>query len=94
MKPTWAGWPEVIEAQNADVESKAVCLWILPWDETDDIDWVPDMTGTEIHWDDCSPLISLATSFEMTARVTSTHGDLWTPVDKERTVWYPVIYPN
>ena len=94
MKPTWAGWPEVIAAQNADVESKSECLFKIRWTGVDDVNWVPEMTGTNVSWDTCEPGITADAIFNAYAKVQSTHGDLWTPVDQERTTWYPVNYPN
>jgi hypothetical protein len=92
--PTWDGWPEVIAAQNADVESHAACLLSVAWDHMSRPDWVPIMWDTGIQWDSCAPEINLEATFEIKSLVTSKNRDLWTPIDQEKTDWTQVTYPR
>ena len=94
MKPTWAGWPEVIAAQNADVESHSACLWVAQWNEVDDVDWVPEITDVGIQWDTCTPNVYADATFGFKTKIKADHRDLWNPVGQENTIWYPVDYPN
>ena len=70
MKPTWAGWPAVIAAQDADVNSHSPCLYIGRWD-TDSRDWVPEVYNTGITWDICSNIVSADAELMMVAQANS-----------------------
>ncbi len=94
MKPTWAGWPEVIAAQNADVESHAACLWVAQWNKVDDVDWVPEMTDAGIQWDTCTPDVHANVTLDLKTKLKADHRDLWNPTGEEKTLWTPVDYPN
>ena len=90
MKPTWDGWPEVIAAQNADVESHAACLYRGRWDG-DDLPWVPKHP---FPWDYCAPEILADAELSITEKITSSTRFLWEPVSEESTEWHEVDYPN
>ena len=93
MKPTWAGWPAVIAAQNADVESTSACLYIGRWD-TDSRDWIPEVYDTGITWDLCSNIVTADAELTMVDSVLAEEHDLWTPVGEENTNWNQVPYPE
>ncbi len=94
MTPTWAGWPAVIVAQNADVESHSDCLFAAAWNIVDVPDWVPDVYDTGLTWDFCIPEVPVSASFNFTNTMDVSHRDLWSPVDSEDTQWFHVNYPN
>ena len=93
MKPTWAGWPEVIAAQDADVHSTAPCLYRGRWDG-DHRSWIPEVYDTGIVWDLCSPVVNADADFLFNAYINAKETDLWTPVGEEDTIWIDVQYPN
>ena len=93
MKPTWEGWPDVIAAQNADVESTAPCLYMGIWNQ-DHRDWVPEVMDSGVHWDTCSPIVTGDAELTITATLKAKERDLWEPVPEEDTTWIPVQYPN
>ena len=93
MKPTWAGWPEVIAAQDADVTSHSPCLYRGRWDG-DQRDWVPEVSDTGIQWDHCSPLVLADAEFTFYNYISAVETDLWNPVGEEDTLWVDVEYPN
>ena len=93
MKPTWAGWPAVITAQNADVESHSECLYAGIW-EQDHRDWIPEMYDTGIAWDRCTPIVSASAEFSIINTIQTNDKDLWTPVGEENTIWTDVPYPK
>jgi len=93
MKPTWSGWPEVIAAQNADVESTSPCLYLGQWNH-DYRSWIPDVYDTNIFWDDCTNVETADASLSMTNTITSKVEDFWNPIGEENTVWSPVQFPK
>ena len=94
MKPTWAGWPAVIAAQIADVESTSACLYIGRWD-TDSRDWIPEVYDTGITWDYQSPIVPADVTIGIVLKDdVSNARDLWTPVGQEDTTWREVPYPE
>jgi len=90
LKPTWEGWPEVIAAQNADVESHSDCLYRGKWDG-DDQNWVPNHA---FPWNHCAPEIYADAELTITERIAASNRFLWEPVQEESTEWIPVDYPN
>ncbi len=93
MKPTWAGWPAVIESQNEDVTSHSPCLYIGKW-MNDSRSWIPEVYDTGITWDFCSPIVTSMIEFIFSERISSAESDLWTPVGENSTVWTEVQYPH
>jgi len=93
MKPTWAGWPEVLAAQKIDVESTAPCLYIGHWN-TDSRDWIPEIENTGLKWDTCVPEVDADAELIMTDKIEAEEYDLWRPVGEESTIWHTVPYPR
>jgi len=92
-KPTWAGWPAVFAAQDADVHA-TVPLYIGQWD-TDFRDWVPQVYDTGITWDYQAPIVPADVTIGITLKDgISNARDLWTPVGEEDTLWRDVPYPE
>ncbi len=92
-KPTWAGWPALIAAQDADVHA-TVPLYIGQWD-TDSRDWVPEVYDTGITWDYQSPIVPADVEIGITLKEQLTNAaDLWKPVGEEDTLWHTVPYPE
>ncbi len=94
MAPNWDGWPAVIVAQNADVESHSECLFAAAWDIMDKPNWVPQTSDTGLQWDFCIPEIPAEALFSLSNKMSALHKNLWSPVDSEDTQWWPVNYPN
>ena len=91
--PTWAGWTDVIAAQNADVHA-TVPLYIGRWN-TDDRDWVPQVYDTGITWDHESPIVPADVTIGIVLKDdVSNARDLWNPVGQEDTTWHDVPYPE
>ena len=93
MKPTWAGWPEVLATQKIDVESTSPCLYAGHWN-TDSRDWIPEVSNTRIRWDDCTPTVNVDAEFRLVEKIHAEEYDLWRPVGEEETTWIKVPYPN
>jgi len=90
LKPTWSGWTEVIDAQNADVESHSECLYRGLW-SGDDIPWEP---YHDFPWDYCAPEVMADAELMIKERITASTRFLWEPVSEENTEWREVDYPN
>ena len=94
MKPTWAGWPDVIAAQNVDVASTGP-LYQYPWND-DDRDWVPDVLDSGIVWSthEIPTDEDIIIDFQ-NLTMDASHSKLWNPVPiEEDTLWKPVPYPK
>ena len=93
MAPTWAGWPAVLAAQNADVKTDGP-KYIGRWD-TDYRNWIPEVSNTGIQWNHVVDPVNADVEISMTL-LDGPHQahKLWKPVGEEITVWSPVEYPN
>ena len=93
MKPTWAGWPELLAVQNEDVESTSDCLYSGQW-YRDYRDWRPEIYSTGLTWDVCTPMVSTSAEFAIIDTILTDDKDLWTPAGEENTIWTDVQYPD
>ena len=93
MKPTWSGWPELLEVQKENVESTSPCLYAGHWNH-DYRDWIPEVYSTGVTWDVCTPMVETDAEFAMVNTILADNKDLWTPQGQESTNWKPVQYPN
>jgi len=93
MKPTWEGWDEVLEAQDADVSSTSPCLYQGHWDH-DYRDWIPQILNTGLTWDVCTNVVSADVELSMVNTIIADEHDFWRPKGQESTQWYPVQFPN
>ena len=94
MAPNWDGWPAVIVAQNADVESHSACLLSAEWRILTKDNWNPEMYDTGLTWDFCLPEVPAEALFGLSNKMSAWQKDLWSQVDSEETQWWPVNYPN
>jgi len=93
MKPTWEGWPDVIAAQNADVESTSPCLYVGQWNH-DYRTWIPEVYDAGTPWDECTNIVEADAELSMVNTITSTEEDFWKPKGQENTTWRPVQFPK
>ena len=100
-KPDWSGWPEVWEAQNADISTNPLTL-VYPFEwSLHDNEWTPVTIDWLSHRPEVDFESTLDTGWIMDILDSNhlwldqkTESTLWKPVTKGNTVWKNKDYPN